>query len=62
VVDAPGAVSERAISGLPDWAEGLQPSDEQVAPARENFAIVLAETVQIDWLYLADTGPPPRSV
>jgi 3-hydroxyisobutyrate dehydrogenase len=55
-VDAPGAVSDSAISGLPEWAEGLQPSEEQVAPARENFAVLLVEITQIDWLYLANTG------
>ena len=54
--DAPGAVSDRGVSGLPEWAEGIQPTEEQVAPARENFAIVLIELTSLDWLYLANSG------
>ena len=54
--DGPGAVSEVASSGLPDWAEGIQPTDEQIAPARENFAILLVELNELDWFYLANSG------
>lgn len=52
----PGAVSERPISGLPEWVEGRAPSDEELAPARENFAILFFEFHQIEWLYLANSG------
>lgn len=54
--DAPGAVSEEGTSGLPDWAEGIQPSEDQVAPARENFAVLLVTLERLDWLYLANSG------
>ncbi|RGP40158.1 3-hydroxyisobutyrate dehydrogenase [Altererythrobacter insulae] len=54
--DGPGAVSDVASSGLPDWAEGIQPTDEQVEPARENFAILLVELKELDWFYLANSG------
>lgn len=54
--DAPGAIVTAPTSGLPEWAEGIQPTDDQVAPARENFAILLIEVEEIDWLYLANDG------
>ncbi len=56
VEDAPGAASDAGTSGLPDWAQGIQPSEEQVAPARENFAVLLVELERLDWLYLANSG------
>ena len=52
----PGAPSEGPTSGLPDWAEGIQPTDEQVAPAREHFAILLVEAREVDWFSLAHDG------
>ena len=30
--------------------------------ARENFAVMLIEIAEVDWLYLAHTGPRPRAV
>ncbi|GAA4035147.1 PNPOx family protein [Parerythrobacter jejuensis] len=54
--EGPGAISDVATSGLPDWAEGLEPTPEQVAPGRENFAVLLVEARHFDWLYLAHTG------
>ncbi len=54
--DAPGAVSDEGTSGLPEWAEGIQPSEDQVAPARENFAVLLVTLDRLDWLYLANSG------
>ncbi len=52
----PGAISETPSSGLPTWIEGQQPDESQLAPARENFAILLIEFNQIEWLYLANAG------
>ncbi|MEM1050777.1 MAG: pyridoxamine 5'-phosphate oxidase family protein [Pseudomonadota bacterium] len=54
--DGPGAVSETPTSGLPPELEGHEPSDEQLVPARENFAVLLVELIELDWLYLAHTG------
>jgi 3-hydroxyisobutyrate dehydrogenase len=54
--DGPGAASGAPTSGLPEWAEGIQPTDEQIMPARENFAILLIELHHLDWFYLANSG------
>ena len=54
--DAPGNLSGEGTSGLPAWAEGINPTDEQILPARENFAVLLVELDRLDWLYLANTG------
>jgi pyridoxamine 5'-phosphate oxidase len=53
---APGTASAEPTSGLPHWIEGEQPTESQVTPARENFAILLFNIHQIDWLYLANSG------
>lgn len=53
---APGSPSAEPVSGLPGWAEGVLPSDEDIAPARENFAILLIRVFAFDWLYLAHAG------
>ena len=36
--------------------EGIRPSEEQLLPARENFAVLLIEPTSLDWLYLAHDG------
>ena len=54
--EGPGAVSDVPTSGLPDWAEGIQPTDAQVTPAREHFAILMIELQELDWFYLANSG------
>lgn len=54
--DGPGTVSEQPTSGLPDDLEGVQPTDEQLIPARDHFAVLLVELAELDWLYLAHTG------
>lgn len=52
----PGMPSEYPVSGLPEWVEGRQPTDEEVAPARQNFAVLLVEFERMEWLYLANAG------
>ena len=54
--EAPGATSDAPTSGLPSEYEGIEPSDEQLVPARPNFAILLVELTELDWFYLAHTG------
>lgn len=54
--DGPGTLSDAPTSGLPPELEGVEPSDEQLAPARANFAVLIIELAQLDWLYLAHTG------
>lgn len=55
-VAAPGSAAEGPLSGLPDEVAGRQPSEEQLLPARENFAVLLIEPTSLDWLYLAHDG------
>jgi hypothetical protein len=43
-------------SGLPNWIEGKQPDEEQLADYRTNFAALLVEVESIEWLYLANAG------
>ncbi len=52
----PGAPVPQRSSGLPLWAEGINPSDDQLAGARENFGVLLVAIERIDWLYLANSG------
>ncbi|MEL6486150.1 MAG: pyridoxamine 5'-phosphate oxidase family protein [Pseudomonadota bacterium] len=54
--EGPGTASDIPTSGLPPELEGVEPSDEQLAPARANFAVLLITLRELDWLYLAHTG------
>jgi hypothetical protein len=54
--EGPGAASAVPTSGLPPEFEGVEPDDTQLIPARENFAVLLIDIVEADWLYLAHTG------
>lgn len=53
---APGSIAADPTSGLPIWIEGKQPDEEQLAPARENFSVLLVTVDEIEWLYLANSG------
>lgn len=54
---APGTVSHSPVSGLPPDIEGRKPDDEnEVAPGRANFALLMAEIDAIEFLHLAHTG------
>lgn len=55
-VTAPGSVAEQPTSGLPEWIEGKQPTQEDITPARENFALLYFEFDKVEWLYLANSG------
>ena len=54
--DGPGAPSDTPTSGLPAELEGVEPTDEQLVSARDNFAVLLITLERLDWLYLAHTG------
>ncbi len=56
LADAPGSSSETPTSGLPQWAEGRKPTDDQLADARQNFAILRVMLDRIDWFMLAHEG------
>lgn len=54
---APGTVSDMPVSGLASDIEGRKPEDEQeVAPGRANFALLMAQIHTIEFLHLAHTG------
>lgn len=53
---APGTPLPGPASGLPAWIEGQQPTAEQIAPARPNFAVLWVDVTAIDWLHLANSG------
>jgi len=36
--------------------EGRKPEEADLVPARANFALVLVDVMQIDWLHLAQDG------
>lgn len=52
----PGTSLEAPGSGLPAEIEGEQPTEQQVAPARPNFALLHVHIKKIDWLYLTNSG------
>ena len=53
---APGSVAGEPISGLPEFIEGRLPTEPDIAPAKENFALVLVTFNALDWLFLANSG------
>jgi pyridoxamine 5'-phosphate oxidase len=53
---APGTETDAPTSGLSGTVEGIQPDEEQLTPARENFAALLVGFDGIDFLYLANAG------
>lgn len=52
----PGTEIAEPASGLPAALEGIRPTEEQLVPARKNFAILLLALTSLDWLYLAHNG------
>ena len=52
----PGSEADGPLSGLPPELEGIRPTEEQLLPARENFAVLLITLTELDWLYLAHNG------
>lgn len=53
---APGTPSGHPLSGLPAEVEGMRPGEEQLLPARANFAVLLVGLTRLDWLCLAHDG------
>ena len=52
----PGMPVPEPSSGLPEQVQGEKPTDEQLAPARANFAVVQTVIEAIDFYYLAHQG------
>lgn len=53
---APGAIADGASSGLPASFEGVEPTDDELVPARENFAVLIVTMHELDWFTLAHDG------
>ncbi|OYY70815.1 MAG: hypothetical protein B7Y44_02905 [Sphingomonadales bacterium 28-55-16] len=53
---APGTAVAEPSSGLPEWIQGKQPDEAQLANYRPNFTTMLVEIQSIEWLYLANAG------
>ena len=53
---APGTPLSAPASGLPTWVQGRQPDVADLVPARANFALVMVDIAEIEWLHLAQTG------
>ena len=53
---APGSATEGPTSGLPHEIEGQKPTEEQLLPARENFALLMVDVDEFDWLWLNHEG------
>lgn len=56
VEHAPGTPLEHPGSGLPAWAEGVRPTEEQLIPGRNNFAVLRLAAETLDYLSLAHDG------
>jgi pyridoxamine 5'-phosphate oxidase len=54
--EGPGTVTQTASSGLPAAFEGVEPTDEELIPARGNFAVMLIELAELDWFSLSHDG------
>lgn len=54
--NGPGSALAGPASGLDPALEGIRPSEEQLLPARANFAVLLVSLHEVDWLYLAHDG------
>jgi pyridoxamine 5'-phosphate oxidase len=52
----PGTHIEVPTSGLPLHVEDRVPTVTETLPARRNFAVLIVEIDQIEWLYLASDG------
>jgi general stress protein 26 len=53
---APGTPLAEPRSGLPPEVEGIRPAEEQLLPARANFAVLLIDVDEFDWLWLCNDG------
>ena len=49
-------MSDTPTSGLPPEFEGVEPDEDQLRPARANFALLLVTVESFDWFHLAHTG------
>jgi pyridoxamine 5'-phosphate oxidase len=53
---SPGTQIEVPTSGLPLHVENRVPTVIETLPARRNFAVLIVDIDQIEWLYLASDG------
>jgi pyridoxamine 5'-phosphate oxidase len=55
-IAAPGTRSDQPASGLPESISGREPDENELVPARANFALIQFTALDIDWLHLASSG------
>jgi pyridoxamine 5'-phosphate oxidase len=53
---APGAVCDGPSPNLPAGILDRRPTDQEAAPGRANFGVVVTRAYAIDWLFLASEG------
>ncbi len=53
---APGSVQPVATSGLPEGLDSRQPTEEEGAAGRENFAVIVTKVDRLEWLWLGKGG------
>jgi hypothetical protein len=56
VTDAPGAIQDQAISGIPDLYISSEPQKDMSETGYENFSIISLNVSEIEWLYLHHSG------
>lgn len=54
--EGPGTRSTQMTSGLPPQFEGIEPTEEELVPARPNFAVIIADMQEVDWFFLSHAG------
>tara|TARA_B100001179_G_C18560784_1_gene390490 strand:+ start:577 stop:1164 length:588 start_codon:yes stop_codon:yes gene_type:complete len=52
----PGEERDEPSSGLPDDVEGKRPTEDELAPARRNFAALIVKIESADWYFLSNDG------
>lgn len=53
---APGTPVDAAMSGIPIDLQNRTPTEAETLPARENFAVLLVEADELEWLLLTSCG------
>ena len=55
-INAPGTISDKPSSGIPEQYEGKNVPKEESEIGYENFSIIESKIHSFEWLYLASRG------
>lgn len=55
-IPAPGSPQPNPTSGLPQELDSREPTEEESAKGRHNFAVITAHIEYLDWLFLSNSG------